>query len=86
MEIGHKSKFERDFCNCFSNNRLKINKEKGIKTNYASMKAYLVNFVDYLMNHTEERAEVLKNINTRLGPTSTQMLYYLRLQDSYSDC
>jgi hypothetical protein len=58
---------------------MRSNKEKGISTSYASMKAYLVNFVDYLINHPEERVDVLKNINTRLGPTSTQMLYYLRL-------
>jgi hypothetical protein len=51
IEIAHKNKFERDFFNCFSNNKLKINREKGIRTSYASIKAYLVNFIDYLMNH-----------------------------------
>lgn len=61
------------------------NRERGIKTTNASVKAYLVNLVDYLLSNPEERAVVLRNINTKLGPTSSQMLYYLRLQDSYSE-
>jgi|JI6StandDraft_1071083.scaffolds.fasta_scaffold43379_2 hypothetical protein len=83
FEIEQKQKFERDFFNCFSSNKLR-NRERGIKTSNASVKAYLVNFVDYLLTHPDERTIVLRNVNTKLGPTSAQMLYYLRLQDSYT--
>lgn len=52
FEIEQKQKFERDFFNCFSSNKLR-NRERGIKTSNASVKAYLVNFVDYLLTHPD---------------------------------
>lgn len=56
MEIQTKAKFERDFNNCFVvKNKtvpiIKINKNRGIKTNYSSIKGFLISLVDYIMSH-----------------------------------
>ena len=52
-----------------------------IKTNHSDIKNYIEGLVEYVMKNQQERNITLKNINCFLGPTSKEMLYYLRIDD-----